>query len=365
MKKHIVKTISLILSSILLSTSIVGCSKNKIKEDDFLKNYSYGIEETGYYKNLSKYKEKLPDFKSVSITYDEVLTWGMKQMNETEDANFEKIDDYVYRYGKELLSTFGLADKETAEVGDIVNAKLEFYLDDKKLDDYTSTQNYEVDKDGDSIVKSFIGKTVKTGEYEVDYKFGESDGEHNGKTAKVKVKINSITMQDPISAGMVEANLEKVKEALPNVTDTQTFLTEIRPKLAESTLDMYLEEYLRNLEFDVPEEYVEYEFGRFQYRLTQIQYTYKKYLKEANVSDDEIKLYCKMVARQNYLSMLICQDAKIEISDKDVDSYYGQSKENMESVQGLAYMKMNMIRTYAVNQLVKDVKLVESVEQSE
>lgn len=353
-----IKFISLFLTIILTMTSIIGCSKNK-EEEEALKDYSYGIEETGYYKNLSKHKQELPDFKSISITYDEVLTWGMKQMNESEGAEFKTIDEYVYRYGKELLSEIGLADKEKAEVGDIVNAKLEFFIDEKQLEDYTSTQNYEVDENGDSIVKSFIGKTVEAGEYEVEYTFTEEDDKYAGKTANVKVTINSIAMPDPISAKVVEQNLEKIQEMLPTVTDTESFLNEIRPKLAESTLDMYLEDYLRSMDFEVPEEYSKYELGRFKYRLTQIGYTYKEYLKESNVSDDEIQMYCKMVARENYLAMLICKNAEIEITEEDIDTYYSESRENMESVQGLPYMKMNMIRSAAINQLIKDIKLVE------
>jgi FKBP-type peptidyl-prolyl cis-trans isomerase (trigger factor) len=357
MKNYLLKILCLALIFIIVVGTFVGCKNSKA--NDVIEDYGYGLTEEGMYEKFDSFKLKAPDFASWKFTYEDVLEWGMKEMNTNEGSKFKTVDDYVYEYGKELLATLGFAKKDVAEEGDFVNASLEFYIDDKKLEDFTSTNNYEASKDGDSIVSSFIGHAAKD-EYEVEYVFSKDDVDYPGKTAKVKVVVNSVSMPDPIAAGAVEEHLVEIQKTLPAVADTKTFLVVLRPELAKATLDLFLEDYIRTMDYDIPEEFVEYELGRMKYRLKQIGYEYEEYLKTAGTTHKEVLSYCEMVARENVIAMLVFDSMNTEITEKDIDSFYSTSRETVEEAQGLPYMKLNMMRTAAINEIVEQVKLEDS-----
>jgi hypothetical protein len=67
-----------------------------------------------------------------------------------------------------------------------------------------------------------------------------------------------------------------------------------------------------------------------------------------------------MVARENVIAMLVFDSMNTEITEKDIDSFYSTSRETVEEAQGLPYMKLNMMRTAAINEIVEQVKLEDS-----
>jgi hypothetical protein len=356
MKSNTVKILAISLIIIMLVGLISGCKK----EEETYDNYSYGLTAEGIYENIDQYPCDLPNFKSWSFTYDEVLTWGFEYLKSTGTDDLKDVDDYVYLYGKELLASLGLTNKEIAEEGDIVSVDLQFYIDGKQLDDYTSTGNYKVTSDGDAIVSSFVGHKAKD-EYEVEYTFPDDDQDHPSETANVKVVINSVVIADPIASGVVEANLEVIGKSFDNVTDTESFLAALRPRLAEETLELFIEDRLQSIEeITPPDEYIEFEVHRLKCRLQQLGYTYENYLVEANMTDKDARDYCALVARENYLAMLIFNDLNYQITEEELADYYGDNLEYIISVQGEPYVRLNMIREFVIYAIADLVTLEEA-----
>jgi FKBP-type peptidyl-prolyl cis-trans isomerase (trigger factor) len=258
------------------------------------------------------------------------------------------------------MYTLGLASKETCDNGDTVKASLQFFVDGKELNDFTSTSTYVASSEGDSIVKSFVGKKLNE-EYEVEYTFPENDADYPGKLANVKIKIVEITSPDPIKEGFVEKNIEGISKYLDNVTDAASFLKACEPKLAESTIEMYLKDYLTKIEgIEVPGEYADCEMYRLKARLNQLGYTYEKYLQEINMTDEEAKQYCKDVARENYIYLLICKKYDVSLTGEQVQEYYGSNYDTIKDIQGIPYMKLNMLRDAAIYKISTTVKLAET-----
>ena len=345
--------LALVLATVF---AMSGCGKTAKYE-----NYSYGIEDTGYYKNLDKYPcDKIPDFSTMSLTYDEVIEWGWNYAKENGNEKVTNKDTYVYEYATQLMYTLGLASKDTCANGDTVKASLQFFIDGQELKDFTSTSTYVASAEGDAIVKSFIDKKLNE-EYEVEYTFPENDADYPNKLANVKVKLVEITSVDPIKEGFVEKNIAEITKYLDGVTDTASFLKACEPKLAESTTEMYLKDYLTKIEgIEVPNEYAEYEMYRLKARLNQLGYTYEKYLEEIQMTDEEAKQYCKDVARENYIYLLICQKYEVSLTTEQVQEYYGANFDTIKDVQGVPYMKLNMLRDAALYKISTTVKLVES-----
>lgn len=353
------RIVALALTLIVVLSVFAGCSKTENYD-----NYSYGLTEDGMYENLDKYPCELPDFKSWHFTCDEILSWYVEEVVSNSDETIKSVDDYVYLYGKEFLAAMDLTDKEVAEEGDIVSATLEFYMDGKKMDQYSSTNNYEVVSSGDAIVSSFVGKKAKD-EYEVEYTFPEDDADHPSETATVKVIINSVAIYDPIAEGVVEANLEALDEYLDGVTDVDSFLAALKPQLADATLSLLIENKLQSMDgIDPPEEYVDFEFYRLKCRLQQIGYSFEDYLKEAKMTEEEAREYCRLVARENYLAMLIFKDMDCELTEEQVQEYYGENLDYIASVQGMPYVRLNLIRKLVIYEVTK-VVTVEGFDQNE
>lgn len=353
MKNKIIRITSMLMFIVLVTTAFVGCGKKETYD-----NYSYGLNADGVYENLSSYPCSLPDFTQMNITCEEVLEWGLETVT-NEDENIKTVDDYVYRYGQELLATLELTQKEIAEAGDILSISLKFYIDGKLLENYVTTGNYEASTDGDSIVKSLIGH--KKGDvYEISYTFPEDTDEYASQTATVEITINSVMMGDPIKEGVVEANLEKINEHVKNVTDVESYLKNLRPILADVLLESYLENYLQTMkDITTPNEYIEYELYRLKARLAQIGYKYKDYLEEMKMTDEEVRVYCEMVAKENYISMLIYNTISYKVTEDDINSYFGENREYIESVQGLPYMKLTIIRGVSLMTLAERVTLLD------
>jgi FKBP-type peptidyl-prolyl cis-trans isomerase (trigger factor) len=330
-----------------------GCNK---KDKTNYDNYSYGLNDLGLYEGLETYEITLPDFSKLTFTCDEILQWNVSYLFESdENSEIKTVDDYVYYYGEEFLMLLGLTSKDIAEDGDRATVSLEFYVNDKKLDDYTTTQSYVVSKDGDSIVSSFIGHKAKDSYY-VDYTFPSDDPYYPSKTAKVKVTVNSIHMKDPIKNGVVENNLDAIAKQLDNVTDTDSFLKALRPKIALSTIDAFLGDYVKNnLDVQVPEAYIEYEMYRMKFRLQQIGYTYDEYLIASKTTNDEVVAYCKEIAKDNVVYMSVFQSMNTEITNEMISKYYGENTAYIMEIQGEPYMRLNIMRDLALQEIANRV----------
>ena len=351
------KKILSIVCLVAMLIAMVGCAST---EETYV-DYSYGLTKDGLYENLSNYPCELPDWSKLCFSYDDVLQWGANSaVSETDDV--KTVDEYIYEYGKDILIALGLAGKDVAEIGDTVSVGLEFYIDGEQLEDYTSSGSYEVCDDGDAIMRSFVGHHVND-VYEVEYTFPEDDMYYPGKVATVKVTVSAVSVSDPIANGAVESNLDVIGEYLDGVIDVETFLTALRPELAKSTFESFVEDYMQNLDnVSVPDEYAEYELYRLKFRLQQVGYDYKQYLESTGMTDDEAREYCAMVALENYIAMSIYVANGYEISSEDVAEYYGDSLEYVLSMQGEPYARLKMIREVVLHSISEQITLNETGE---
>lgn len=346
---NIKKILSLLLAVILILCVGSGCTTKENYD-----NYSHGLTNDGIYQDLDKHSIQLPNYQ-LNLTHDDVLEWGLSLMVESGYEEIKTIDDYVYTYAEEFLYGMGVTGKEVVAEGDIVSVSLDFYLDGKQLKDFVTTADYKASVEGDSIVNSFIGHKVKD-EYEVQYTFPSDDKDYAGKTATVKVVINNVVSGSPIKDGMVESNLEKIDEYLDGVVDVDTFLSALRPKLAESILMDYMKTWLNEYEWEVPEEFVEYEVYRLKARLQKIGYTYQDYLNETQMTDEECREYCELLAKENVFTMMVYQTMDMKISDSDIVSYYGENATYLVQAQGAPYLRLTLIRRVAWSKVVSDIK---------
>lgn len=356
MKKKINKTtgsktntlITVALFVMIIVVAIVGIVAGGKSKNERYDDYSYGLDRNGLYIDLDNHICELPDFTTWDFTCDELLEWGANSAKEAGDENIHSVDDYVKKYANEQLAALGLADKEIVEEGDIVAATLNFYIDDKKLDDYTSTNNYKAAVEGDSIITSFIGH--KTGDkYDVEYTFPEDDKEYPAKTAKVEILVESVVMDNPIDNEVVENNIDTIAKYFKDVVDADSFMEFLRPEIAKSIIMAFIEEKLQTLEgVEVPEEFVEYELYRLKSRLSQIGYTYKHYLDSMEMTDEEAREYCAMVAKENYITMLVMKKMDLSVTEEALTENYGESLEYMVEMQGKPYLKLDVMRDWVV-----------------
>ena len=347
------KIIAILLCLVLVLGTFVGCEENATYDD-----YSYGLDDNGVYMNMSNYSGDVVDFSTVTYDCKNILNWGFEYLNSSsEEPTYESVDDYVRQYAKEFLAALNLTYKDSVEDGDICSLNLTFSVDGEVLDDYSSTANYVADSNGDEIVSSLIGHSSGD-QYSVEYIFAEDADEYAGKTANVDIVINYVTIGDPIAAGVVEANLDVISEYFDNVTDTDSFIYEIQPQMARSLLDMYVSEHIDDMsDFEVPEEYVDYEMYRMKARLQQLGYGYKEYLEISNSTEEEIRGYCESIAKENYFCMLIYDGVTYKITEDVAKSYFGDDYEYLVEVQGLPYVKLRIIRDYTLVHAASQITL--------
>ena len=345
--KRIGKMISILLAGSVLLTA---CAQNNEKYN----NYSYGLNENGVYETFDVSKVTVPELDYFKATDDEILTWTIKE-KDTEDSDvFKSVDSYLYTYGQELLATLGVADKEVAEDKDIVSATMTFKYNDKVLENYGSKSSYKADKNGDAITKSFIGHKAKD-EYDVKYTFPEDDPDYAGKEADVHIVIDSIIMADPLTDEVIKNNLDKINEILPDVVDKDSFLKAIKPKLAETIYPEYIAYKLQNVDVAYEDTYVDAEMYRLKFRLAQMGYSYNKYLEDTKMTDEEVKAYCAMVAKENMICMKIADEQNIKITEDDVKEYHGENFEYLQESQGLPYLKLNLMRDKAIAYIIEQL----------
>lgn len=366
MRKNIIRITSLLMMGCVIIGSVVGCGKDEKKTGkdvvptvEAFESYDQDLDENGYYKDYADHKSELPKFENMEYTQEEVLEWGMNRMNNTEGSGFETTNDYVYAYANEVLTNLGYAAKESAQEGDKVTAQLEFIVDEKALEEFASTNTYVASKDGDAIVKSFIDKKIND-EYEVEYTFPETEKDYAGKKATVKIVIKAINMADPIKEGVVEEHLEELQEMLKGIASTDTFLKALRSSLAKDTFDLFMEEQVRNLDVDVPSVFTDGEVGRLLFRLKQIGYEYAVYLEESGMTEADARLYCEMVARENFIAMMMFDDLEAEpLTDENLKTFYGEATESFKEAQGAPYMKLNMMRDISLSEICARARLVD------
>jgi hypothetical protein len=338
------KRIISLLLVIIMVCSLAACANedNKVYDD-----YSCGLDENGYYIDLDKYAVELPNLSELKLQVDDLLKFGLT-LNTTESSP-TTVDAYLENYATEVLTALGMATKtDTIEHGDVVTADIRFFLDGKELEDYATTNSYKANKDGDSIIASFIGKKHKD-TYEVEYTFAADDKYHPSKTANVKIEIKDVLLDDAINKGVVEANADKLTEYIgTTITDKASFVQALRPRLASVLVTSYLDVYLNKLDFKVPSKLVDYEMYRLKARLQQIGYTYSKYLEDAVLTDKEVREYCTTVAKSNLILMLYAKEVDMIVTEEEVKSYYSSNFEYIHELQGMPYMKLDILRDTAL-----------------
>lgn len=353
------KIFKIILSLCLvlaMTLAFVGCNKSTSSSESH-DDYSIGLDQHGFYENIDAHNKEI-SLKGLSLKTNDILIWGNKQNNADAEVN-QSLEEYLEAYAKEVLVNVGAADKETAESGDIVTLQLDFYLDGKQLNEFYGENTFQVKDDSDSIVQSVIGHKVND-EYETKYTFAETDADYPSKTADVKIKVKQIVYSNPLQDELIKKHLDKIQEVVEGVTDSKSLVTKLRPKLAKALLFDYLSDYIQNDEsVKVPKEYVEYEVYRLKSRLEKVGYTYEDYLETSNTNDEDTYKQCEKFARENYTIMLYCKQNDIKTTTELIDEYFGESKETAVNIQGLAYMKLTVLRELALSQMITDVTLLD------
>lgn len=353
------KNFKIIFSIILALTMLlacVGCS-NTGTDSKTYDDYSIGLDQNGFYENLDDNSKEI-SLSGVSLKTNDILAWGNKQNNVDANAK-QSLDEYLEAYAKEVLVAVGAADKEIAETGDIVTLQLDFYLEGKQLNEFYGENTFQIKEDSDSIVQSTVGHKVGD-EYETQYTFDETDADYPSKTADVKIKVIQIIYENPLQDELITKHLDKIQETVEGVTDSKSLVSLLRPKLAEALLFDYLSDYIQNDEsIKVPQEYVDYEVYRLKSRLSKVGYTYQDYLDASGTTDEDTYAQCEKFARENYTIMLCCKQNDLKTTDKLIDDYFGESKETAINVQGLAYMKLTVLREMAISQMMTEVTLLD------
>lgn len=353
------KNFKIILSIVLALTMLlacVGCS-NTGTDSETYDDYSIGLDQNGFYENLDDNSKEI-SLSGVSLKTNDILAWGNKQNNVDANAK-QSLDEYLEAYAKEVLVAVGAADKEIAETGDIVTLQLDFYLEGKQLNEFYGENTFQIKEDSDSIVQSTVGHKVGD-EYETKYTFDETDADYPSKTADVKIKVIQIIYENPLQDELITKHLDKIQETVEGVTDSKSLVSLLRPKLAEALLFDYLSDYIQNDEsIKVPQEYVDYEVYRLKSRLSKVGYTYQDYLDASGTTDEDTYDQCEKFARENYTIMLYCKQNDLKTTDKLIDDYFGESKETAINVQGLAYMKLTVLREMAISQMMTEVTLLD------
>ena len=353
----------------MLATTLVGCGEKETYKDEEkieFDDYSKGLDNAGFYAGWEDALDmpNFVDFNKVVVTYDDVINRKVDAQNELEKTSLT-VDEWLYDYANEFLHALELTDKEDVAEKDIVVATTNFFIDGEPLDGYSVQQEYTVSElDESPITASMVGKELNE-EYEIDYTMTVDDGEHVGKEAVVKIKIDSIRMGDPIAEGVVEDNLELLNQKIPNVETAEDLIKGLKPVAANTFLSEYMEYYIRDiLELDVPDEYTEYELYRLKHRLNQMGMSYKKYLEEAHTTDELTRKYCHDIAKENLVAMKVFDDLEVETKDTDLAEYYGDVYEDVLETQGVGYATLKIIREVALLNITSMVQLVENVEEA-
>lgn len=349
---RITKKIITILLIAVLIISMAACSNDDNKTYD---DYSYMLDDNGLYEGLDKYKEATPDFSTLSFTVEEILTYG-KGLNESTSE--QELDEYLKSYGKELLYSLGMADKDGAiEEGDMVSITLNFTVDGKQLEDYTSTNTYVATKDSDVIIGSLIGKNANDS-YHVDYTFPEDDEYYPSKEAIVSVTINQVMLSDPLTDDVITKYSKELGGYVGSeINNVDNYLDAIRPRLASVLMSSYLEQYISTMDIDVPKDYTNAEVYRLKARLQKIGYKYSDYLEETQLTDKDVREYCEQVAKINYVVMLVAIQNDISVSEEELREYYSSNFEYVHETQGMPYMKLDMLRDKVLYELSYVVQL--------
>ena len=355
--KNIFKRFFAICLALVMVLSMVACNKNEVSEKEkekALNDYGIGLDENGYYETLDKYPLTVPDYSQKVFEVDDIIQWYVENVETNEVTS---LDDYVKAYGQEFLNILGLANVDVIEDGNYVTATLEFYQNNKLMEDYVTTDTYIADKDGDSIVKSFIDHKIGD-EYETQYTFPAEDTEHGSETVVVKIKIDDAVLSDPIGAGIVEANLDILSQFLGNVTDSESYLVAIRPRVAEALLPAYMDYVLQSDEtVSVPEEFVDWEMRRLEARLEYIGYTMDEYLTAMQMTKEEARSYCTDLTRQNYICMTMAKELNVVVDDELLVEHYGDNYDYIKELQGVKYMKLDVMRGSITSDLSDHVGL--------
>lgn len=323
-------------------------------------NYSIGLLDNGFYENydelcLKNYEHNL------TMTAQEVEEYILTVLyNETGDDTYT-FDRYVELYANDLMSSMGIDKKEVVELTDAVAASLVFHdAEGKEMPEYTQTSTvYVVKEDADSIVSSFL--THKIGDtYDTSYTFPDDDEYNPGETVTVTVTIDDIYYSDAINSGVVEAHLTEIGEVLDGVTDAESMKAVLRPFLIGYHLSDCVRERIIDIELDIPEEWLEYEKQRLQYRLQALGMTYEQYLEGYDITHAEAMDICKENTKENIILMAVYKEYFTDITDEELANAYGDQLNYYESVQGRPYIKLRLMRAKALNELAKQTPVLEA-----
>lgn len=365
------KRIIAMLLAMVMVLSLAACKNenpdnptkepSKIENNDVqLDKYSIGLDNNGFYEDYDKYAVTEVNLQTLEVDVEDVLKY-ITSNGEDVEVTPEEIDAYVYEYANNVVASLGLAARETVEDKYYVSCILEFSIDGKVMEDmgHAEPKLYQANSTGDEIMKSLIGHKVDD-EYEISYAFPAEDTTYGGKTATVKIKIEAINDNDPLSDGVIEKNAAALKEYFNNADTKENFLNEIRPLIAYTHLLDYFTYYFQTYEgVEAPQALVDHELYRFNCRLKSFGYTMTDYIEASNIKEEEIIDYCKMLVVENLLLMSIYKQAgESDITTEDLKSIYGEDYDYTVSMLGEPYMKLDVMREIALNHAAIEGKLM-------
>ena len=312
--------------------------------------YSNGLTDSGFYETLTADTAMIPDFSTWTHSLEDVLEWGAKNY-----YHFDSVEECLEDYAKSFLYFYRLDEDEIVQEGDSVSVDIELTFDDGSTSNESET--YTATADGNAVEALLVGKTLDDTDLTASFTLDDSAEEHAGETAEGKLTITHISVADPLS----QENIDKYKDSISayagaTVTDKDSCLEAMKPIMAQTMVTDYTASLLQEEEsIEVPEEYIDLEQARLKLRLQTLGYTYEEYLNQTGKSEEDIRVACEHLARENCIVMQMAMQDGYSTSADDIKEDYGESFETVEALQGIGYLSLNKMRDHYVSEITKQI----------
>ena len=312
--------------------------------------YSNGLTDSGFYTTLTADTEMIPDFSTWTHSLEEVIEWGTKNY-----YHFDSVEECLEDYAKSFLYFYRLDEDEIAQEGDSVSVNIELTFGDGSTS--TESETYTATASGNEVEKLLVGKKLDDTDLTASFTIDDSAEEHAGETAEGKLTITHISVADPLS----QENIDKYKDSISTyagatVTDKDSCLEAMKPIIAQTMATDYTASLLQEEEsIEVPEEYIDLEQSRLKSRLLTLGYTFEEYLSQTGKSEEDIRIACKNLARENCIVMQMAMRDGYSVSFDDIKKDYGESFETVETLQGIGYLSLNKMRDHYVSDITKQI----------
>ena len=305
--------------------------------------YSKGLQENGFYEN---YETLAPEY-TYDLTIKEAdLKAFVTSTIEAEMATPVTFDEYLEMYANDFLYSMGLDRKEVVDWNDAVLLAISFKdANGEDMSDYQQdAEYYIVTEDSDEIISSVHGHSLGD-VYSVGYTFPETDSYHPNETVSVQITVQEIYYADAFNSGVVEKHLDELREVFPDVNDAEGLKQALYPLVLGYHMEGYITEQLTISDLEVPQEWTAFEIDRLNARLEALGMTMEQYLEAMAYTEEDVRLACEQIARQNVITMALFPVYFDELTDEDFHLFYGEENmENYISLQGKPYLALRLMR---------------------